>query len=235
MIKDFINKIKPHFMTRNGWKRLFHSTMRLTCRNGIFRKYLKTHTSPKLQIASGENFLNGWLNTDISPWQGVPLNATKKFPFKDCTFDYIFNEHFIEHLTYAQGKYFLTECYRVLKPGGKIRISTPDLAFLLALERNKKNALHSKYIIWSAQKYGLKSASATSVINNFFQNWGHQFIYDYDALRHLLEQIGFNNVTRTQVGESTDIQLKNLESHGKYITDEFNKLESMVIEASKPN
>ena len=64
------------------------------------------------------------------------LDATQTFPLPDCSFDYIFSEHMIEHVTYQNGKRMILECYRVLKPGGLLRISTPDLSFLVDLYKD---------------------------------------------------------------------------------------------------
>jgi predicted SAM-dependent methyltransferase len=36
----------------------------------------------------------------------------------------------IEHISFSQGLVMLSECYRVLKEKGKIRISTPDRRLL---------------------------------------------------------------------------------------------------------
>jgi len=46
------------------------------------------------------------------------------FPFDDCTFDVVFSKSLIEHL--FNPTKFMKECYRVLKPGGRIIIMTPD-------------------------------------------------------------------------------------------------------------
>ena len=65
------------------------------------------------------------------------IDITKKFPFVSSTFDYVFSEHMIEHIKYQDGLKMLNESFRVLKPSGKIRISTPDLQFLLDLYLDK--------------------------------------------------------------------------------------------------
>lgn len=46
------------------------------------------------------------------------------FPFSDETFDFVFSKSVIEHLWSPDN--FIRETYRVLKPGGKIIIMTPD-------------------------------------------------------------------------------------------------------------
>lgn len=48
------------------------------------------------------------------------------FPFKDCCFDKIIAADFIEHITQEEKGCFLKEAFRVLKPGGKIIVFTPN-------------------------------------------------------------------------------------------------------------
>ena len=45
---------------------------------------------------------------------------------------------------------------------------------------------------------------------------------------------GFVEMARLEVGESTDENLRGIEFHGREITDEFNELESLVLEGTKP-
>ena len=47
--------------------------------------------------------------------------------FADNTFDAANAAHIFEHLTPEEGRHFAGELYRVLKPGGVCRVSTPDL------------------------------------------------------------------------------------------------------------
>ena len=48
----------------------------------------------------------------------------ERFPFADESFDVIFSKSVIEHLHSPEN--FMNECRRVLKPGGRIIIMTPD-------------------------------------------------------------------------------------------------------------
>src|SRR5215470_4711811 len=90
--------------------------------------YLRRQHVRKLHIGCGSNILNGWLNSDLRPHTRdvLHLDATKRFPFDDELFDYIFSEHMIEHVSYAEGLFMLGECYRILKKNGRIRLSTPN-------------------------------------------------------------------------------------------------------------
>ena len=88
---------------------------KLTSRN-IIRSYFKENEVYKLQIGSSTNALTGWLNSDIVPSRQIMyLDATKKFPFIDEQFHYIYIEHKIEHVNFYQARFMLPEVYRVLK------------------------------------------------------------------------------------------------------------------------
>lgn len=201
------------------------------------KKYIETNNIRKLQLGSGENVINGWLNTDLIPldFRVLFLDVTNRFPFEDGIFDYIYSEHMIEHVPYEKGYIVLQECYRILKPGGVIRIATPDLNFLIELFRNDKMNIQEEYIKWAADTYfpHININSETFVINNFFYNWEHQFIYDFNVFKKTLENIGFVNVIRCQSGESNYKILNGLERHDTVIPKRFNYLETMVLEGEK--
>jgi len=54
----------------------------------------------------------------------IQANLEKKLPFKDNTFDVIFNKSVLEHFYYPER--LLIEAHRVLKPGGLIISLTPS-------------------------------------------------------------------------------------------------------------
>jgi len=109
----------------------------------LIEHYLGQQKTRKLHLGCGGNIIDGWLNSDLFPLSNdvVHIDVTKTYPFDDETFDYVFSEHMIEHISHAQGQHMLKECFRVLKHGGKIRISTPDLSFLILLYQSDKSEL----------------------------------------------------------------------------------------------
>jgi SAM-dependent methyltransferase len=106
----------------------------------LAERYIMQSKAPKLHIGCGAHTLSGWLNTDYDPstLAVMYLDATKVFPFPEETFDYVFSEHMIEHVSYKAGLHMLAECHRVLKPYGTLRISTPDLAFLIDIAASRQ-------------------------------------------------------------------------------------------------
>ncbi len=204
--------------------------------DAMFKDYAGAHPVRKLHLGCGFNLLAGWLNSDLTGdgQKTFPLDATQPFPFPDNTFDFVYSEHMIEHIPFLQGAHMLAECRRVLRPGGKLRISTPDLAFVVALYQPEKTPLQKEYLQWSTQNFipDAEKPEDTFVINNFVRAWGHQFIYDEKTLRRALEKAGFARTARCRLQESGDEALRGLENDTRMPAG-FLELESLVMEAVK--
>jgi predicted SAM-dependent methyltransferase len=198
-------------------------------------EYLATCDTPKLHIGCGKHPLGGWLNTDFEPPPGAMLlDATRAFPLADNAFSYIYSEHMIEHVPYLAGQTMLRECFRVLKPGGVLRISTPDLAFLVNLYQAPALPLHQRYIEHAISKYAPHAPRplASFVVNNFVRNWEHQFIYDEATLRQAMEDAGFSEIVRCELQQSGHADLAGRENEAR-MPEGFLALESLILEGTK--
>ena len=228
--------------TRSTERRRGRFTRERSYHSKAIKNYLSSHQVRKLQIGAGDSILEGWLNTDYIPSHRrvIYLDATKSFPFEDESFEYIFSEHQIEHLTYKEGLAMLRECYRILKAGGKIRIATPDLKTLIGLYSQDRSDLQQRYIKWFIDNCHIYVPEAcinreSFVINAAFLKFGHRFIYDRETLKSAMEQVGFIDVTSYAPGESDDELLRDIESRNKAGGNEdMNRFETMVLEAKRP-
>ena len=54
-------------------------------------------------------------------------NLLGHLPFEDSAAELVYSFHFLEHIPLDQVAPFLQECWRILKPGGVLRIVVPDL------------------------------------------------------------------------------------------------------------
>ena len=212
---------------------LVHATL---FRSAKIAKYIDNKSPRKLQIGSGPTALPGWLCTDIAPRSPeiIYLDATARFPFEDNTFDFIYCEHMIEHISWAQGLFMLGECRRVLKEGGTIRVATPDLKVLIDLYNNSNTASVQAYVKWITDSFlvGIDVYWASFVINNAFGNWNHKFIYDGNLMEHAMRTAGFTIIERCNYGLSENPHLVGIESHGKNIaTNPMAIFETMIFEA----
>ena len=70
-----------------------------------------------------------WVNIDFNSYSKYVIghNLLKGIPYEDDSFDLVYHSHILEHFNKEDGLLFLKECYRVLKPGGTIRIVVPNL------------------------------------------------------------------------------------------------------------
>jgi SAM-dependent methyltransferase len=112
------------------------------------------------------------------------------FPYPDATFDVILNCDTIEHML-CDPVHMLAECHRVLKPGGVMVVTTPNVLRLDNVVRLLQGVnIHDKYV--------LQSASAR-----------HPREYTPNELRRIHEWVGFEvthletrDVTRSTVSRS---------------------------------
>jgi predicted SAM-dependent methyltransferase len=185
----------------------------------------------KLHIGCGDHPLDGWVNTDLNPCRHdiLRMDATRPFPFADAEFDRAFSEHMIEHVPHEGGRSMLAECRRVLKPGGRVRISCPDRAFIQRLVGPPEQFTRDewRYAQWAGQHFGLKTALDVGV--NLAKGFGHQFIYSRELLRWALIDAGFANITEHLIQQSDDPELRNLENDGRMPAG-FLQLETMTLE-----
>lgn len=130
----------------------------------------------------------------------VRLDARSPLPFRSGVFELVFAEHFLEHLERSEGSQFLEECRRVLAPGGRIRLSTPNLDWVWRThyrhpaddETKRLGAFH---------------------LNQAFHGWGHRFLYNDVVLADALAEAGFRSVTFHRWGESEVPSLRGIERH----------------------
>jgi predicted SAM-dependent methyltransferase len=70
-----------------------------------------------------------YLNCDIVPFPQVDLvfDLRKRFPFDDDVIAEIFSAATLEHFREHDSLHILREFFRILSPGGSLRVSTPDI------------------------------------------------------------------------------------------------------------
>lgn len=173
-------------------------TISLSSKKERLKKYDKLH------LACGPNILDGWSNIDLNRDEKIiRLDLTKLLPIANDSIQYIFSEHFIEHITRVEALSLLKECYRVMKKNAVIRITTPNLQKLIT-EYNSGKLNEWKNVGW------LPSTSC-KMMNEGMRLWGHQFVYDEDELKLLLQEAGFENIKLVALGKSEHKELEQLE------------------------
>lgn len=204
-------------------------------------RYFETSDEPKLHIGCGTRLFDGWLNTDWSPrtTSSMRLDVREPFPFPDATFRYVYAEHVIEHVDFAHGRHMCDEVFRVLQPGGVVRLATPDLSRLLMLFRDEPplTEIEHRYIddirTWCWPDEPLATANPVFTLNNNVRDWGHRFLYDAATIEGLLASVGFDPPVRCELQDSEHAVLAGLANEGR-MPDGLVDFETMTFEAQRP-
>jgi len=161
----------------------------------------------KLNIGCGSVYLEGWVNIDIeSETADLIHDMRNPLPYHDNSIDFIYNEHFIEHLSVDEGVGVMKEFHRVLKPRGVLRIATPDL----------RRVLFRYFFFWRRQewirKWHRELETRAEMINKSFYSWEHRYLYDTEELKRRLEEAGFTRLSRKSFRKSGHAELRGLET-----------------------
>ncbi|WP_025895701.1 class I SAM-dependent methyltransferase [Kordiimonas gwangyangensis] len=87
----------------------------------------------RVQVGCGpKNIKPDWWNVDIRPFPGIDavMDVTKVWPWRGVL-DYVYGEHFLEHLSLSDAIDFLTHSRAALKHGGALRLTTPSVEWVL--------------------------------------------------------------------------------------------------------
>lgn len=154
----------------------------------------------KLNLGSFTDVLaNDWTNIDILPLrEHIPPQVKFKqwdlrrgIPYPGNSVDLIRMSHLIEHLTLEEAHNLCRELYRVLKPGGLARVSTPDAKIIIRHYQNRDMPFFNpiqppEYI--QAPTQGEKLSRLL-----FSGDYQHKAIYDFEMIKNFLEQAGFES------------------------------------------
>ena len=147
---------------------------------------------PLLQLARYKRRFPSWVKR---------RDLTKRLPFSDGSVHLIYSSHFIEHITHSQAESLLRECKRILIPGGRIRIMTPNLRFSVEnyIARRESTLLKRDAADYFMRWLGVfedevEVSRFVQLIRNIQRKNLHQWLYDENSLRALMEKCGFQNI-----------------------------------------
>lgn len=181
-----------------------------------------------LDIGCGPNPSEHFINLDYLWRPGVDLcwDLGHGLPLADDSLAGVFSEHCIEHVPLAVGDALLGECFRVLRPGGTLRLITPDAErYLVGYAGLRAQPDGEPLPKAQIDRYHGHYTPAMSV-NRVFGQFGHRFIYDFETFEVLLRAHGFVDIERVGFGIGRDPVL--------LLDTERRIAGSLYVEASKP-
>lgn len=214
------NKLKPplRVATRVS-RRIYRKAILLSPTKHVKVARFKKMKPLKLNVGSGKVKLPGWVNIDIEPGADLVIDVRKGLPFADSGVDFIYCEHFLEHLTFEEDAKVLKEFHRCLREGGVVRIAMPDLDYII--QKYSTDWKNQDWLSWPEYEF-IKTKG--QMINVEFRYWGHEYLYNEEDLRNQLIRAGFRKIIRCDWNNSVYAELNNLETR---------KDSKLIMEAEK--
>ena len=180
-----------------------------------------------LNIGCGMKTVPHFVNLDCSWHSKIDIcwDASKRLPLGNETLRGIFSEHCLEHLPFHSIPFLLSECFRIFRQSGTIRLVLPDAQLYLERYANLSGGLTSDPFPYADGDAQQGIYTPVMSVNRIFRNHGHLYMYDHDLLKALLEKAGFVDIVRESFNSGRD--------QGLLIDDESRATESLYIEATK--
>ena len=160
----------------------------------------------KLHVGGRER-REGWTIVDVLPAPHVDYvancNDLSFLPDASCL--EIYASHVLEHLAYnGEVQTCLKGFHRILVPGGRIRISVPDLEVLCGLFVNPQLNSHDRFFLMRVM-YGSRDDAADI----------HHTGFTFDFLRAFIRDAGFRGEVRRveNFGEFRDMSAGSYKGH----------------------
>lgn len=183
----------------------------------------------RINLGSGPDGIDGWVNYDWGwlpffskiplfrwllvlfglldksyqrDWGKVTLHDLRSgIPLASNSVDWIYSSNFLEHLEKYEAEKLLKDCLRVLKNGGKMRLVVPDLKKVV-----DKYAKNGDADVFCREFYGFDKDKNLGLSKGAIR--GHQWMYDFESFKELVEKVGFVDVVRSSYRKS---KMKNVD------------------------
>jgi len=186
--------------------------------------WLNIDSSPFILFAGWPKFINRRLakigvNKEIPTREYCRILSENRFiyhdiryglPLPDASITYAYSSHILEHFYKDEALELLRGIYRILKPGGLVRIAIPDLEYALKLYYDGKKEKGLKFMF---------SPKNFSVLSR------HRYMYDFEMLKTALESAGFADICKCEYQKGRMPDIEKLDNRPE---------ESIYAEAVKP-
>ena len=137
----------------------------------------------KLHLGCGSRYIPDFVHIDLADYPHIDYKSdvSDLSMFEDNSADLIYACHVLEHFKRDETEKILTEWYRVLKPGGSLRIAVPDFEAIVTVYEKYSDMGLIMGLLYGGQDYE----------HNF-----HHVAFDFKYLEKLLTKVGFKNIHR---------------------------------------
>jgi predicted SAM-dependent methyltransferase len=177
----------------------------------------------KLHLGCGPRYIPGFIHVDAQAAPHVDIvGPAEQLTMEDGSVSLIYASHILEHFARNEYEDVLREWFRVIEPGGILRLSVPNFAACAAIyyENGLSDGLSGLV--------GLISGGQRDEYDY------HKMIFDEDFLRGILTQIGFSEVRLWDWRTTEHANIDDFsQAYIPHMDKEHGKLMSLNIEAVK--
>ncbi len=204
----------------------------------------------KLNLGCGPVQPSGWINVDnsyrarfattaprldalLTKFRLIPatefrpglraVNLERRLPWEEGRIDAIYGGEMLEHFTEEKGNFLLRECFRVLKPGGILRMRVPNNAIFWqnyldeynktkSLPREQWNDHHARWIRMFFDDICVKFRAG-------YSGHYHRWMFDEISLCVAFEKAGFTEVSSMQFHSSRISSISDVEVRDDLIVE----------------
>ena len=145
----------------------------------------KKDKSINLHLGCGKRNIPGFINIDKANYKHIHYtrNVDNLSIFKNNSVDMIYASHVLEYFDIHETKKVLREWKRVLKKGGLLRLSVPNIQALIQVYKKTKNIEKIIGPLFGRMKSGKKIIY-------------HKYVHDYMSLTKILKSLKFRNIKK---------------------------------------
>jgi predicted SAM-dependent methyltransferase len=175
------------------------------------KPHTDSRTHPlRVELGAGSRKLQGWISLDKDPGADLCHDLANPLPFEDNTVDELYASHVLEHFSYPHPMCgLLAECRRVLKPGGRLRVSVPNARIYLEAYFNPEGFDPGTCRYKPAFHYNSKIDFVNYIA---YMDGHHRYMFDEENLIAVLQQSSFKNVRLRDFDPAVDLEKRRYES-----------------------
>ncbi|MDT4915690.1 MAG: hypothetical protein QOH89_390, partial [Pseudonocardiales bacterium] len=175
-----------------------------------FRAAVRKAPRPIALEVGGLKKRDGWLAVNINAVTPYYMDGTKPWIFEDRSLSHVYADNMIEHVPLAGGRVFFAEAYRCLRPGGTIRLVTPDVRTHVEMYLKGDAAVVSGPLADEYRSLGVVIEHPIDLLRTPIGEFGHHagYVYDFETLDAELQRAGFQPAVRRELQESDDPMLR---------------------------
>jgi len=152
-------------------------------------KKIRVTKKVNLHLGCWKRNIPGFINVDICdlPHIHYKRSVDDLSIFPNSRANLIYASHVFEYFDRVKGKEVLKEWYRVLAPGGVLRLAVPDFEKLVTVYKKYKTL--DKIIGPLFGRMPIMTKKGENILY-------HKTVYDFESLKNILESVGFKKVRR---------------------------------------